>query len=210
MIIMVNEPFVGLGVDLDEVEIDVGEDMRDAFGEDESSEKVEKVDKPIPLATPATLGTPAPYPLKDELRLVDEADKLFDFKESGLTGAQQLFIVALMKYGTRTKACKATGIDPRKVTAWEKNEDFVAVYDAAMGAIADALEEEAIRRAMEGSDKLLEKLLKAFKPEKYADRKVNTHEGKVDIEIKSWSDLAQKAIEVVDAEYEEVEDDEET
>jgi hypothetical protein len=60
----------------------------------------------------------------------------------------------------------------------EADAEFAAAWDAALGLGGDALEDEAIRRAMNGSDYLMVFMLKALKPEKYRERStvdINQH-----------------------------------
>lgn len=98
------------------------------------------------------------------------------------------FLQALQQCGSPTYACKATGID-RGLMYRERaaNPAFAEAWDRAVEIGIAALEDEAIRRAFEGtekpvtiagnrevireySDTLLIFLLKANKPEKYRER----------------------------------------
>lgn len=100
------------------------------------------------------------------------------------------FIAALMDYGNVTQAAKVVDLDRSALYAKRRNDEaFAAVWDEALAIGIEALEDEAKRRAYEGwlepvwhkgeqcgevrkfSDTLLIVLLKAHKPEKYAERK---------------------------------------
>ncbi|MDL2267193.1 hypothetical protein LJC46_04300 [Desulfovibrio sp. OttesenSCG-928-G15] len=100
------------------------------------------------------------------------------------------FIAALMEYGNVSQAARHAGLDRSGVYAKRReDESFAAVWDDALAIGVEALEDEAKRRAYEGwlepiwhkgeqcgevrkfSDTLLIVLLKAHKPEKYAERK---------------------------------------
>lgn len=73
--------------------------------------------------------------------------------------------------GNVSKACKAVGID--RSTPYRYRDgcpEFAQAWRDAEEAAADALEEEAQRRAMEGSDFLMKFLLQSLRPEKYQDR----------------------------------------
>lgn len=91
--------------------------------------------------------------------------------------------------GNVTRACKAVRIARQSVWEWARDdEDFKAALDAAIDRGADLLEEEAIRRAREGtkkpvyqggklvgyvqeySDTLLMFLLNGKRPERYKHR----------------------------------------
>lgn len=106
---------------------------------------------------------------------------------------KQTFLDALAKCGIVSDALRAAGIKTRAtVNRWrEEDEAFSDAYDEALETAADTLEAEARRRAVEGvvsikwvgkgdnrepveevrySDPLLIALLKANKPDKFADR----------------------------------------
>ena len=78
---------------------------------------------------------------------------------------------AFVKYGTISAACKVAGIG-RSTWYGIKKEDpqFAADAEHAKHEVADGLEQEAIRRAYDGSDVLLIFLLKGHKPEKFKER----------------------------------------
>ena len=85
---------------------------------------------------------------------------------------QAAFCTALAAVGTVSRACREVGIGRVTAYAWrDEDEAFAAEWDKAKAMGFDALEDEAIRRAFEGSDTLLIFLLKAAKPEKYRERK---------------------------------------
>lgn len=105
---------------------------------------------------------------------------------------KQLFLDALSRSGILAVACKAAGITRQSTVNWRKRDpQFAAAYDDAMADAADLLEEEARRRAYEGvstlkiigtgdnarevyetrySDQLMLALLKAKKPDEFAER----------------------------------------
>lgn len=106
---------------------------------------------------------------------------------------KQAFLDALAESGIVATACRAAGIKSRiSITNWrEKDEAFNTAYLEAMAEAADGLEAEARRRAVEGvvrvkmigsgdnaqiideiqySDSLLSQLLKAKKPDEFAER----------------------------------------
>lgn len=102
---------------------------------------------------------------------------------------KERFIRAIALAGTLTAACKAARVSPHTVYEWrEMDDDFVFAEREARDAFADALEQEAVRRAWHGvnkpvyqggelvghireySDTLLMFSLKAIRPEKYRER----------------------------------------
>jgi hypothetical protein len=99
------------------------------------------------------------------------------------------FCSALAETGNVSKACKAVDISRYTAYQWRQdNPEFVKGWDAALNAAVYAMEDEARRRAFEGtvepvhymgdrvdtirkySDTLAIFLLKAHAPEKYRER----------------------------------------
>ena len=99
------------------------------------------------------------------------------------------FCAALAESGIVARACKAVNISRQTAYQWrEQQEDFAKEWDRALKIGITALEDEAHRRAFEGtdepvfyqgvasgsvrkySDTLAIFLLKAHKPEKYRER----------------------------------------
>lgn len=118
------------------------------------------------------------------------------------------FIEAYRRLGTITAAAEAAGVARGTHYEWLRNDpEYAAEFRQAEEAVADMLEREAIRRAVEGterfvyhqgevvgaerqfSDTLLIFLLKGHRPEKFKDRtqvtsEVTVHDGsEVDREI---------------------------
>jgi hypothetical protein len=108
--------------------------------------------------------------------------------------ARERFIATLADSCNVSEACRAAGIG--RTTAYEwKGEDasFAAAWEQAEQEAADKLEREAWRRAVEGTDKpvtfqgrvcdtykeysdrMLEILLKAHRPEKFIERQRLDH-----------------------------------
>jgi hypothetical protein len=102
---------------------------------------------------------------------------------------QQAFLAAFMEHASIVKACKKSKVPRQTVYDWfESDEEFAKAFDKASVAALGALEDEAVRRAYEGtlrpvyqggklvgktrefSDQLLIILLKARAPEKYKER----------------------------------------
>lgn len=82
-----------------------------------------------------------------------------------------LFLVAFARQGVVSYAAKAAGVGRRTVYDWlEKDPDFRTLFADAEQEGIDALEAEAHKRAIGGSDVLLIFLLKASRPSKYRER----------------------------------------
>ena len=106
------------------------------------------------------------------------------------------FLEALSELCNVSRACKVVGVARRTVYQWRENDpDFDQEFVRARRVGAEALEDEAVRRAHEGvekrvfykgelvdtvreySDTLLIFLLKGAKPEVYKDRVANELSG---------------------------------
>ncbi len=117
------------------------------------------------------------------------------------------FLTYFEEHGVRKTAAEATGVSYCQVGRWkDRDEEFRQAYHEVEDKIADRLEKEAIRRAVEGveepvyyqgevvgsitrySDKLLTFLLKGNRPEKYMDKV--QHSGGVDQNINVKADLS--------------------
>lgn len=119
---------------------------------------------------------------------------------------QKAFLTALAQTGVVRYAAEATRIARSQVYARRRsNPDFAAAFDLALDEAADLLELEARRRAVEGtekpvygrdagpnagtvevgrvreySDRLLEFLLKGWRPDKYRERHDHRVEASID------------------------------
>ncbi|AEV24612.1 hypothetical protein Dsui_0192 [Azospira oryzae PS] len=107
------------------------------------------------------------------------------------------FLLALEDTANVTKACKKSRLARRSAYEWRDDDpDFARAWDEALERGTDALEDEAVRRATEGtlkpvfykgqkcgsvreySDTLLIFMLKARRPEKFKERTEQQHTGK--------------------------------
>jgi len=77
-----------------------------------------------------------------------------------------------------TNAAIAAGARRAAMYGWRKEDPvFAGAWDDAIEAGTDKLEDEARRRALNGSDPLLMFMLKARRPAKYRERSVHEHTG---------------------------------
>ena len=82
-----------------------------------------------------------------------------------------LFLEKLRNSGNVRSSCRAAGVGRTTVYRWRKKwATFAAEWDEAKEDACDLLEEEAWRRAMEESDRLLMFLLKAHRRQVYGDK----------------------------------------
>jgi hypothetical protein len=105
------------------------------------------------------------------------------------TSTREQFLQALAVRGNVGEACKAAGVGRSTVYEWrETDQEFAAAWQEAVDDAIDRLEAEAWRRAFDGadrpvlykgeitetfkeySDRLMECLLRANRPEKYRER----------------------------------------
>jgi hypothetical protein len=84
---------------------------------------------------------------------------------------QDAFLEAYEKYGRIDFASQAAGIGCRTHYAWLNNDPtYIERFKTSEAVGSRALEDEAKRRAFEGSDRLIEFILKGLRPEVYGDR----------------------------------------
>ena len=94
---------------------------------------------------------------------------------------QRLFLQALEQGHTVASACRVAGVG--RTTAYEarrRDERFALAWQELEEAAVEVLEAEAFRRAMAGSDRLMEFLLKARRPQVYRERVNVRHGGEAD------------------------------
>lgn len=103
-------------------------------------------------------------------------------KEPGLDHQQKIMALqALVDTGVISQACRRAGITRLQFGKWlTDDEDFKAAVKLALEDVADDLEEIAILRAKAGSDPLMVTLLKAYRPEKFTEKKQIQHGGDPD------------------------------
>lgn len=113
------------------------------------------------------------------------------------------FLEAFEKTGMVSRACEAIGISRQTAYAErQRNEDFAIEWHDVEERVTETMEREAYRRAVEGvtepvvsagkhvtdvqsySDRLLEFMLKARRPERYRDRVDVKHSGSVERRVK--------------------------
>ena len=83
---------------------------------------------------------------------------------------RRIFLETLTDLPIVGKACRRAGITRRQAFKWRAEDpDFRREWDAAVDIGVTALEDEAILRAKNGSDRLLMFVLRAARPEKYRE-----------------------------------------
>jgi hypothetical protein len=84
---------------------------------------------------------------------------------------RERFLEAVRETGNVRDACRALHLHRPTMYAWRDDDpSFRDAWEEALAMGGEALEDEARRRAMNGSDILPIFLLKGLKPEKYRDR----------------------------------------
>lgn len=93
--------------------------------------------------------------------------------------ARKVFLARLAETCNVSESARTAGISRSAAYAW-RDEDpaFAADWEAAEEEAVDMLEKVARDRAIDGSDRMLEILLKAHRPEKYVERLRQEHTGK--------------------------------
>jgi len=90
-------------------------------------------------------------------------------------GWRDMFLDTFRNSGNVRAACMYADVARQTVEAlYKKDAEFAAAYDEAEEEAVDLLVAEAWNRARNGSDRLLEFMLKGHRPSRYADRPVET------------------------------------
>lgn len=132
--------------------------------------------------------SPGPAPMVPvSLAGLMDVRKMFDFRGSKLTPMQQLYVMAFATRGTRAEACQLAECTYRQAEEWMNDPEFRGTLEHAVSIVADRLEGELMRRAMDGSDRLLLRAIEAARPEKYA----RVIKGDLSV-VHSWADLAKQ------------------
>lgn len=116
--------------------------------------------------------------------------------------ARETFLAVLADTCNVSEAARKAGIGRSSAYEWREDDPtFAAAWDQAEQEAADKLEREAWRRAVEGTDKpvtfqgaitatykeysdrMLELLLKAHRPDKFKERVANEHSGAVTLNV---------------------------
>lgn len=100
------------------------------------------------------------------------------------------FLQALEDTGTVVQACRVAGISRRGAyDARQSDEAFALAWADVDAKVTDTLERVAVHRAINGSDRLLEFLLKARRPDLYRENTVRVeHSGSVKHDLTSKTD----------------------
>lgn len=100
--------------------------------------------------------------------------------------ARETFLKEMRETCNVSHSARTAGIGRRTVYDWrDADPEFAAAWDEAEEEAVDALEKVARDRAIDGSDRMLEILLKAHRPEKYTDRMKTEHSGSFGITVSS-------------------------
>jgi hypothetical protein len=87
--------------------------------------------------------------------------------------AREAFLGALRETCNVSHAARSAGIGRRTAYDWrDADPDFAAAWQEAEDEAVDKLEQVARDRAIDGSDRMMEILLKAHRPDKYVERRL--------------------------------------
>ena len=85
--------------------------------------------------------------------------------------AREIFLTTLRDTCNVSASARAAKMGRRTVYDWrDADPEFAAAWDEAEEEAVDDLEKVARDRAIDGSDRMMEILLKAHRPEKYVER----------------------------------------
>ncbi len=80
------------------------------------------------------------------------------------------WLLAYREHGTVVAACKVAGISRTACyEARDRDPEFAEAWDSCERTVTKLLEETAVERALNGSDRLMEFMLKARRPERYRE-----------------------------------------
>jgi hypothetical protein len=108
-----------------------------------------------------------------EIQTASDAVQSYEYYKTWMRvkGTKKAFLAAYSECGNLSIACNVVGIHPMTVHGWLRTDDvFREDFEVAVEYAVSILEMEARRRALDGSDRLLEFLLKSLKPEVYRER----------------------------------------
>jgi hypothetical protein len=99
-----------------------------------------------------------------------------------LSERQEAFLALIEESGIRdSDGAVLVGVSRWAVWRWKKDPEFALRYQAARQVRLEHLIKEAERRAMNGSDKMLEFLLCNYAPDKFSNKQKLEHSGEVSI-----------------------------
>jgi hypothetical protein len=97
---------------------------------------------------------------------------------------EKTWLAAYEECGTVVGACKVAKISRQTAYNYRRdNEGFAAAWDKLETAVTELLEKTAVQRALDGSDRLMEFMLKARRPGTYRESVKMEHSGKVNVEV---------------------------
>lgn len=98
------------------------------------------------------------------------------------------FLKAFEETGVISTACAAAAVGRSTVRyARQSDEEFAVAMHDASEAFTENLEREGYRRAVDGSDRLIEFFLRARKPQTYRDNVKVEHSGSVKHDLSGMS-----------------------
>ncbi len=108
---------------------------------------------------------------------------------------ENLFLKALKSGSSVAYAAQAAGVGRQTVYDWRhQDETFEALWDDAIEVGSDRLEDVALKRAVERSDRLLLAVLRARRPKVWGERSFTEHSGEINMDIKDAADSFERKL----------------
>jgi len=134
----------------------------------------------------------------------------FEVVASELVGKdvkKEAFIKAFVKVKNVSKALSFAGVTKTEYGRWLREDaDFEVAVRGVVDFVADLLEDTALEMALSGNERVLIKMLEAYRPEKFSPKRAVDIRSEHNINVNSWSELARKALEVEKAKVVEIVD----
>ena len=113
---------------------------------------------------------------------------------------RKAFLIAYAQCGTLKGAAEAAGIGRTVHYNWLGQDDYAEAFTVADRMAGKSLEDEAVKRAFDGSDTLLIFLLKGAMPDKYKDRQHIQTDAKVIVtkaQVENYENVTEEELEAL-------------
>lgn len=105
-------------------------------------------------------------------------------EELTITEKQEAFLAIIEAHGmTDSEAAEEVGVHRCTIWRWKQEPEFLPRYKEARKVRLEHLIKEAERRAMSGSDRLLEFLLCNYAPDKFSNKQKVEHGGGMSLSV---------------------------
>lgn len=138
---------------------------------------------------------------EDLVEIVGRSELKPDGTRTRLSAEQDVFLTHYMGCGVVTTALRKSGLTRKRYTQMMQDDAlFIESVQGATEAIADTVEQEALKRALTGSDRVLIKMLEALKPKKFGKSSTvqNLIDGQLSVVVGSWAELSSRVAKEVE------------